>query len=114
MKELVDWGRSICENLGTIGPVNIQGKIHEGVIKFFEINPRFSGGIPLTVKSGPDFPELLIRMNSGQKIEPIIGDYNKDLVMICYEDGLFIEGKNLGNIDKIGYSTPEDYDIFQS
>ena len=41
-------------------PINIQCRIVDGVPVVFEINPRFSGGIPLTIAAGADFPRLLV------------------------------------------------------
>lgn len=109
---LVAWGKKIIEDLGIIGPANVQGKIDKQIIKFFEINPRFSGGIPLTVRSGPNFPEMLIRMQLGENLKPIIGEYKKDLVMVSYEDSIFLKSESLGKIDQGESKTPEDYVVF--
>ena len=35
----------------------------------FEINPRFSGGIPLTIASGADFPRMLVDLASGTTVD---------------------------------------------
>ena len=42
-----------------VGPINIQCRIVDGRPVIFEINPRFSGGIPLTIEAGADFPLML-------------------------------------------------------
>ena len=34
--------------------------MRDGVATVFEINPRFSGGIPLTIAAGADFPRMLL------------------------------------------------------
>jgi carbamoyl-phosphate synthase large subunit len=111
---LMEWGKRIVEMLGLIGPVNIQGKLFQDKIKFIEINPRFSGGIQLTVKSGPNFPELLIRMHLGDDIKPIIGEYKKRLVMVSFEESIFLKSDSLGKINKGESKTPKDYDILSS
>ena len=41
-------------------PVNIQCRVVDGRPVVFEINPRFSGGIPLTIAAGADFPRMLV------------------------------------------------------
>jgi len=110
--EIVSWGKRIAEKMGIIGPVNIQGKIDHGKIKFFEINPRFSGSIPLTIKSGQNFPELLLRMHMGEKVEPRIEGYKSNLLMICYEQGLFIDMNSSDNFKNGEAKRPEDYDLF--
>jgi carbamoyl-phosphate synthase large subunit len=110
-QELVMWGKRITEEMGIIGPTNIQGKIDGNKIKFFEINPRFSGSIPLTIKSGQNFPELLLRMHMGEDIQPRIKSYKSNVYMICYEQGLFIDGDSLTNIKDGEAKKPENYDI---
>ena len=110
-EELVTWGKKISEQMRIIGPANIQGKVDGNSIKFFEINPRFSGSIPLTIKSGPNFPELLLRMHMGETIQPQIGNYNKNVLMICYEQGLFLDADSLDNIKDCKAKFPQDYDI---
>ncbi len=39
--------------------------MRDGDPVIFEINPRFSGGIPLTIQAGADFPRMLVRMALG-------------------------------------------------
>ncbi len=44
----------------------------EGRMKLVEINPRFSGGLPITAESGANTPELLYRMLKGEHVtEPV-------------------------------------------
>ncbi len=72
------------------GPANIQVKLHEGKATLFELNPRFSGGIPLTIASGADFPCWLIEMCCGRNPRPRIGEFVDGLIMACYESALFL------------------------
>ena len=80
------------------GAVNIQGKIYNGEISFFEINPRFSGGIQLTTASGVDFAKILIAEMKGEKIFSDLNNYEDNLIMTSYEKSLFID--KTGNIKK--------------
>jgi carbamoylphosphate synthase large subunit len=41
--------------VGLTGPANVQGFVaHDGAVTVVEINPRFSGGLPLTLAAGAD------------------------------------------------------------
>ena len=75
------------------GAVNIQGKIHKEEIKFFEINPRFSGGIQLSTAAGINFSELLVKELKGETVKPQLGRYNCNLTMTSYEDSLFLDAR---------------------
>jgi carbamoyl-phosphate synthase large subunit len=52
---LIDLTTTMCEKLGVVGPVCIQWKADStGAIKLIEINPRLSGGLPISVAGGID------------------------------------------------------------
>lgn len=57
--------RQECERialaLGSKGPLNIQGRIHEGEVYVFEINPRLSGTTYLRALAGRNEADILIR-----------------------------------------------------
>ena len=72
------------------GPANIQVKLQGDEATIFEVNPRFSGGIPLTIASGANFPSWLIEMCCGRTLEPHIGEFTDSLFMTCYEEALFL------------------------
>ncbi len=88
-RDLIDISVAICEKLGTIGPANLQCKIFNGSISFFEINPRFSGAIQLTVASGADFFSLIIKDALGESPEPAIGKFKDGFLMLSYEESIF-------------------------
>lgn len=98
-KQLTEYISKISHLLKLEGAVNIQGKIKDQKISFFEINPRFSGGIQLTIASGVNFAELLIDELKDKNIKPDLFNYEDNLLMTSFEDSLFID-KN-GNIKKI-------------
>jgi carbamoyl-phosphate synthase large subunit len=74
------------------GAVNIQCRVVDGRPIVFEINPRFSGGIPLTIEAGADFPGMLVRLAAGQRVKPAIGRFRDNLWMTNYETSVFLEG----------------------
>lgn len=88
---LISYGTMIAQLLKIRGPANIQCFVDGDSVMFTEVNPRFSGGIPLTIASGVDFPALLIRMAAGEKVEPRIGDFKENLTMLRYEMSIFRE-----------------------
>lgn len=59
----------IAAAMGVKGPVNIQCRLVDGVVKVFEINPRFSGTTSIRAKMGFNEPDLLLRRHlSGERI----------------------------------------------
>jgi carbamoyl-phosphate synthase large subunit len=61
----------------------------------FEINPRVSGGIPLTIQAGADFPQMLIRLALGRRVAPQIGAFRDQLWMTSFESSFFLEEANI-------------------
>ncbi len=60
-------------------------------IKFIEINPRFGGGAPLSIKAGADFPKWILQEMTSRKpnIRP---DGIKDgLIMLRYDSEVWLE-----------------------
>lgn len=59
----------LAEKLGIMGPANIQLRTHGGVIKVFEVHPRFSGTTSIRADAGVNEPDLVIRNQLfGEKI----------------------------------------------
>jgi carbamoyl-phosphate synthase large subunit len=90
---LMALGEEVCRAVPFAGPVNIQCRMEPGrppVV--FEINPRFSGGIPLTIAAGADVPRMLVKMAAGATLEPAIGAFRENLWMTSYEASVFLDG----------------------
>lgn len=87
--ELIEWGKRICSYLKPVGPVNIQCIWGERGLFFIEINPRFSGGIALTLASGADFVRWSILLSRGEKLYPFY-DF-EELYMSCYNEPVFFK-----------------------
>jgi len=86
---LMEVARKACEELGIVGPVNLQCKVDKGKPVFFEINVRFSGAIQLTVASGANFFRMIIEEALGISSEPQIGQFKDRFFMTSYEESLF-------------------------
>lgn len=87
---LMDLGVACAASLDFVGAVNIQARMVQGVPIVFEINPRFSGGIPLTIAAGADFPQALVQLARGQRVDPFIGQFEDELWLSSYESSLFL------------------------
>ncbi len=61
----------------------------------FEINPRFSGGIPLTIEAGADFPRMLVDLVAGKRVPATIGHFRDNLWMTSYEASVFLDGARI-------------------
>jgi carbamoyl-phosphate synthase large subunit len=80
------------------GPVNVQCRMLHGTPTVFEINPRFSGGIPLTIAAGADFPRMVLEMTLGRHVDPVIGRFRHDLWMTSYESSLFLDSRSINRL----------------
>jgi carbamoyl-phosphate synthase large subunit len=95
-KRLIELAEATCAAIKFVGPINIQCRMRAGQPAVFEINPRFSGGIPLTIQAGADFPAMLLKLAMGRKVEPAIGAFKSDLWMTSFESSFFLDGETLG------------------
>jgi carbamoyl-phosphate synthase large subunit len=89
-RRLIDLALACAAALEFHGPVNIQCRTLRGVPTVFEINPRFSGGIPLTIAAGADFARMLVDLAHGRALAPRIGHFKDGLWMTSYEAGIFL------------------------
>ncbi|MFY0758460.1 ATP-grasp domain-containing protein [Metabacillus dongyingensis] len=67
-------------------------KKNNGEISFIEINPRFGGGIPLSIQAGANFPLWTIQAAKGEIFT--IEDYSwvENLTMLRFDEAIFTEG----------------------
>jgi carbamoyl-phosphate synthase large subunit len=94
-RRLIALAQAACAAIPFAGPVNIQCRMRGNQPVVFEINPRFSGGIPLTIQAGADFPRMLVTLAAGQRVEPAIGQFRPDLWMTSFESAFFLEPSRL-------------------
>lgn len=75
-----------------VGCITLQCfKQKDGTIKFIEINPRFGGGIPLSIEAGANFPLWIIKMCTGQNVGEEDYNWKSGLTMLRYDEALFLE-----------------------
>lgn len=92
---LIKLGEDVAQALPFTGAANIQCRVVNGTPIVFEINPRFSGGIPLTIAAGADFPRFLIDLVVGRSVPPRLGRFRDQLWMTCFEAALFVEASDM-------------------
>jgi carbamoyl-phosphate synthase large subunit len=54
-------------------------------MKFIEINPRFGGGAPLSIKAGANFPKWILQQLIGKKQQIKFDGFEDNLVMLRYD-----------------------------
>ena len=64
-------------------------------IRFTEVNPRFGGGVPLSIRAGADFPRWLLQELAGER--PCIGpdDFTDGLMMLRYDAEVWLADSDL-------------------
>ncbi len=58
-------------------------------LKFIEINPRFGGGVPLSIKAGAKFPKWLISELTGNKPKIKSNAWKDGLYMLRYDEAIW-------------------------
>lgn len=56
-----------------------------GSINIIEINPRFGGGVPLSIKAGANFPKWILQQLIGIKPRIKMDGFKDDLTMLRYD-----------------------------
>ncbi len=78
-EELIDLGRRVMEALRVSGPATIQVFRDPDVgLGITDVNTRFGGAFPAPVfaaLAGRTYPELIVRMAGGERIEPHVGEF---------------------------------------
>ena len=88
---LISLALSCARVFSFAGAVNIQCRVVRGVPTVFEINPRFAGGIPLTLAAGADFPGMLVDLALNRSVPPSIGAFKSELWMSSFETSVFLD-----------------------
>ncbi len=87
-EELMDLGRRVVEALGCRGPCTVQAFRDEEIgLGITDVNTRFGGACPAHLYAalpGRTYPELIVRMARGERIEPHIGDFRDGITFTRY------------------------------
>lgn len=63
----------------------------DDIVKFIEINPRFGGGVPLSIKAGADFPKWILQELLGGEPNIRFDGFKDNLVMLRYDGEVWLE-----------------------
>lgn len=92
---MITEAKALCKAFKPCGPMTVQLiRDEDGVDWFIEINPRFGGGAPLSMKAGARSAEAILRMLDGEPVEYCV-DIADDAVYSRFDQSVCItEGKN--------------------
>jgi carbamoyl-phosphate synthase large subunit len=80
--ELMAFACRVAEELGIIGPANVQCfREPDGRLQVTDVNPRFGGGFPLPTAAGSRYPEMALALANGETLEPRLGEFSEGVVM---------------------------------
>ncbi len=86
--ELIELGRRTVEALGVRGPATVQAfRDRELGLGITDVNTRFGGAFPAPMYAalpGRTYPELIVRMAGGERIEPHVGDFRAGVTFTRY------------------------------
>jgi carbamoyl-phosphate synthase large subunit len=87
-RELIELGRAVSEGVGARGPCMVQCfRDAELGLRVTDINLRFGGGYPghmYGALPGNTYPELIVRMASGERVEPHVGEMRSGVTFARY------------------------------
>ena len=87
-EELIDLGRRVMEALAVRGPATIQVfREPEIGLGITDVNTRVGGAFPAptyAARGGRTYPELIVRMADGERIEPHVGDFRENVTFTRY------------------------------
>lgn len=86
--DLIDLGRRVVEALGCRGPCTVQVfRDPELGLRITDVNTRFGGACPAHLYAalpGRTYPELIVRMARGERIEPHVGEFRAGITFTRY------------------------------
>jgi carbamoyl-phosphate synthase large subunit len=86
--ELVELGRRVVEALAVRGPCTVQVfRDREIGLGITDVNTRFGGAFPAPMYAalaGHTYPELIVRMARGERIEPHVGRFRSPVTFTRY------------------------------
>lgn len=94
---LIEKAKELVAKLpGAVGCITLQCFLTENnKVKFIEINPRFGGGFPLSLKAGADFPRYLMESMLSIQSDLDVDKWQDGLVMLRYDDAIFVNKEDI-------------------
>jgi carbamoyl-phosphate synthase large subunit len=95
--EIMGQAKRVVELLGA-GPGVITLQLFvakDGRIRFTEINPRFGGGAPLSIRAGADFPKWILQELMGRRPRIGFDAFTDGLLMLRYDAEVWLRDCDL-------------------
>ncbi len=92
-KTMIDEAKVLCNAFKPCGPMTVQLiRDAQGIDWFIEINPRYGGGAPLSMKAGARSAEAVLKLLDGEEPErtPFVADgavYSRFDQSVCVNEG---------------------------
>lgn len=91
-REIIEEVRKLVAKLDAIGHITVQCMKTKKGIQFIEINPRFGGGAPMSIKSGANSPLNLYKLLRGEKLQ-YNENYKDNILALRFDDSIFLSEK---------------------
>jgi carbamoyl-phosphate synthase large subunit len=93
--EIMETAAEVVRQLGAgPGVITLQCfRDKKGAIKITEINPRFGGGAPLSIKAGANFPKWIMGQLRGRKPRISFDGFTDSLMMLRYDSEVWVKEK---------------------
>ena len=103
---LMDAAKRLADRLGSIWGVFCCQcrRPRKGPPRFFEVNPRFGGGVPLSIAAGANMPLYLLQEVLGLPVTAEVGSFTPNLLMLRYDDAVFVNVTDPQSLP--GHDTP--------
>ncbi|NLE28765.1 MAG: ATP-grasp domain-containing protein [Phycisphaerae bacterium] len=100
MPKMMEACRRLVEHLGAgPGVVTLQCFLTDrNDIRFIEINPRFGGGVPLSIQAGADFPRWILSEWMSKKPRITFDGWRDSLYMLRYDEAVWVSASRMARI----------------
>jgi carbamoyl-phosphate synthase large subunit len=89
-REIINDVSNLMNVLKPIGHITVQLMKTPKGIQYIEINPRFGGGAPMSIQSGADSCENLLRLLMGQRLT-YSENYRENLMFLRYDSSICLD-----------------------
>ena len=111
--KMIEGAKKICSRFKPCGPITVQLiRDFHSVDWYIEINPRYGGGAPLSMKAGARNAEAILRLLDGEKPEPFSeiangAIYSRFDQSVCIQEGKTVIKGVIFDLDDTLYSEKE-------
>lgn len=92
-KIIIDDIKKLMKVLRPIGHISVQCFLVNDKVYYIEINPRFSGGAPMSFYAGANSPEFLLKVLTDEKV-PYYEDYENGVVFSRFDSCIKVVKEN--------------------